>query len=145
VNNMDSAKRKPMGRGLSALFGEQEETVVETVAAPPVPAAPKPVSTFPVDMLAPSPLQPRHHFDEAALDELAASIAEKGVLQPLLIRPDPANPGRYEIIAGERRWRVPPSAHRGPGAPPDRSPGCGGNRPTGREKRPLRPPDRALR
>jgi len=103
---MDSAKRKPMGRGLSALFGEQEETVVETVAAPPVPAAPKPVSTFPVDMLAPSPLQPRHHFDEAALDELAASIAEKGVLQPLLIRPDPANPGRYEIIAGERRWRA---------------------------------------
>jgi ParB family chromosome partitioning protein len=61
---------------------------------------------FPVDLLAPSPLQPRRHFDEGALTELAASIAEKGILQPLLIRPDPAKPGHYEIIAGERRWRA---------------------------------------
>ena len=57
-------------------------------------------------MLAPSPLQPRRHFDAVALDELAVSIAEKGILQPLLIRPDPARPGHFEIIAGERRWRA---------------------------------------
>jgi ParB family chromosome partitioning protein len=93
-----------MGRGLSALFGEQEETVAETPATGA--SAPKPVNTYPVDLLSPSPLQPRRHFDETALDELAASIAEKGVLQPLLLRPDPRRPGHYEIIAGERRWRA---------------------------------------
>lgn len=104
----DAGKRKNLGRGLSALFGEQE---TETPAAAPAPAAPAsapnlPVTRLPLDLLAPSNLQPRRHFDETALNELAASIAEKGVLQPLLVRPDPNNAGRYEIIAGERRWRA---------------------------------------
>jgi ParB family chromosome partitioning protein len=94
---------------LSALFGEQDEPAPAAPAPAPA-AAPvasgKAVAVFPVDVLTPSPLQPRRHFDEGALTELAASIAEKGVLQPLLIRPDPHQPGRYEIIAGERRWRA---------------------------------------
>ncbi len=110
--NAETSKRRHLGRGLSALFGEQEEAdATPTSSAAPIAedssAAPaRGISTFPVDLLHPSPLQPRRHFDEGALTELAASIAEKGVLQPLLIRPDPANAGRFEIIAGERRWRA---------------------------------------
>jgi ParB family chromosome partitioning protein len=99
---MDPKQRKGLGRGLNALFGEQEATEVEVQAA----VAAGKVATFPVDLLAPSPFQPRHHFDEVALDELAKSVSEKGIVQPLLIRPDPKRPGRYEIIAGERRWRA---------------------------------------
>jgi ParB family chromosome partitioning protein len=64
------------------------------------------VATFPIDLLAPSPFQPRQHFNETALDELAKSIAEKGIIQPLLVRPNPKRAGHYEIIAGERRWRA---------------------------------------
>jgi ParB family chromosome partitioning protein len=98
--SVEPIKRKHLGRGLNALFGDQDEG---DAAAP---AAAKGVATYAVDLLAPSPLQPRRHFDDTALAELAESIAEKGVLQPLLIRPDPARAGRYEIIAGERRWRA---------------------------------------
>ena len=102
-------KRKNLGRGLSALFGDQEpEAAAPAPAAPAVveAAASLPVTKLPLDLLAPSALQPRRHFDETALNELAASIAEKGVLQPLLVRPDANRPGHYEIIAGERRWRA---------------------------------------
>ena len=106
--NTDLGKRKNLGRGLSALFGEQEPEVVAATpaASAPIAAAPLPVTHLALDLLAPSSLQPRRHFDETALSELAASISEKGVLQPLLVRPDPQRPGRYEIIAGERRWRA---------------------------------------
>jgi ParB family chromosome partitioning protein len=111
--NAESSKRKHLGRGLSALFGDQEDVPAAVVAATPdessaiaAASGAKGIGTYPVDLLAPSPLQPRRHFDEGALTELAASIAEKGVLQPLLIRPNPAKPGHYEIIAGERRWRA---------------------------------------
>lgn len=102
--NADTPKRKNLGRGLDALFGEQEESspLGEGVAAP----AGATSNRVAIDLLAPSPFQPRRHFDESALSELAASIAEKGVLQPLLVRPDSHKPGHYEIIAGERRWRA---------------------------------------
>ena len=106
----DLGKRKNLGRGLSALFGEQDESEAPAVVAQaPVAIAAAsnlPITKLPLDLLAPSSLQPRRHFDETALDELSASIAEKGVLQPLLVRPDPQHAGRYEIIAGERRWRA---------------------------------------
>ena len=109
----DLGKRKNLGRGLNALFGEQVSDTPAPVAnaapyAAPLGAAsaPLPITRLPLDLLAPSALQPRRHFDETALDELSRSIAEKGVLQPLLVRPDPHNAGRYEIIAGERRWRA---------------------------------------
>jgi ParB family chromosome partitioning protein len=101
--NAETIKRNPLGRGLNALFGEQDET---HDAAPAPTNTPKPANTLPIEALAPSPLQPRKHFDETALNELAASIREKGILQPLLVRADPAVSGRYEIIAGERRWRA---------------------------------------
>ncbi len=104
-------KRKNLGRGLSALFGEQEAesappAAPTAVSTPLVTNSPLPVTKLPLDLLHPSALQPRRHFDETALDELSKSITEKGVLQPLLVRPDPNQPGRYEIIAGERRWRA---------------------------------------
>lgn len=105
--NADSPKR--LGRGLNALFGDQE-AVNEPLPGPtpasvPPPAA-GPITSLPIDLLSPSPYQPRRHFDETALNELAASVREKGVLQPLLVRPDRARAGHYEIIAGERRWRA---------------------------------------
>ncbi len=59
-----------------------------------------------MDMLEPSPFQPRQEMDESALQELADSIAQRGILQPLLVRPTPGRPGHYQIIAGERRWRA---------------------------------------
>lgn len=108
--NADSPKR--LGRGLNALFGDQEpapETPTPAVAAAPAVVAAAvniPVTRLPVDLLAPSPYQPRRHFDETALSELSDSVREKGVVQPLLVRPDRAKPGHYEIIAGERRWRA---------------------------------------
>jgi ParB family transcriptional regulator, chromosome partitioning protein len=63
------------------------------------------VSTLAVADIRPHPTQPRRHFDEAALAELAASIAEQGVLQPILVRPSPDGVG-YQLVAGERRWRA---------------------------------------
>ena len=64
------------------------------------------VRYIPVDRIQPNPAQPRTTFDEAALAELAASINEHGVLQPVLVRPKPDDPHNYQIVAGERRWRA---------------------------------------
>jgi len=93
-----SAKEQPkrLGRGLAALLGD--------AAVSPSPSAG--VQQLPVDMLEPSPFQPRQEMDESALQELADSIAQRGILQPLLVRPTPGRPDHYQIIAGERRWRA---------------------------------------
>jgi ParB family transcriptional regulator, chromosome partitioning protein len=64
------------------------------------------VRYIPVERIQPNPSQPRMTFDEAALAELAASIKEHGVLQPVLVRPKPDDPHIYQIVAGERRWRA---------------------------------------
>ena len=94
------AKPRPgLGRGLSALLGDavREEPVAGDT---PVSAG---IRMLPVSALAPHPGQPRRHFDDAALDELAQSIADRGLLQPIVVRPS----GRgYQIVAGERRWRA---------------------------------------
>ncbi len=87
-----------LGRGLAALLGD-------SAAAPPTPQSPG-VRSLPVEMLEPSPYQPRGAMNPEALDELTASIRERGILQPLLVRSHPSKPGRYQIIAGERRWRA---------------------------------------
>ncbi|MDE0698537.1 MAG: ParB/RepB/Spo0J family partition protein, partial [Boseongicola sp.] len=63
-------------------------------------------TTVGIDRISPNPGQPRRAFAEAALDELAASVREKGIIQPLVLRRDPRDPDRYEIVAGERRWRA---------------------------------------
>jgi len=88
-----------LGRGLSALLGEavREEPVA------PGGTRSAGVQTLPVAEIEPHPEQPRRHFDEAALDELARSIAARGLIQPIVVRPWQ---GRYQIVAGERRWRA---------------------------------------
>ncbi|MBF0393896.1 MAG: ParB/RepB/Spo0J family partition protein [Alphaproteobacteria bacterium] len=93
--------RASLGRGLSALLGDApDEDAVATVEA-----APRSPRSLPVEQLRPGRFQPRRLFDEAAIAELVESVREKGVLQPLLVRPLP-EPDTYEIIAGERRWRA---------------------------------------
>jgi len=93
------AEKKKLGRGLSALLGEQNEDYAKLDRV----RMAKPVA---VELLHPGKYQPRHHVDEAAIDALAQSIKEKGVLQPLLVRRHPNDPSAFEIIAGERRWRA---------------------------------------
>jgi ParB family chromosome partitioning protein len=96
--------RRGLGRGLSALLGENEAT--GDTAAASGGAAPGPAQETPIELLRRNPEQPRRQFGEAELEELAASIREKGVLQPILVRPMPGAPGEYQIVAGERRWRA---------------------------------------
>jgi ParB family chromosome partitioning protein len=91
--------RRGLGRGLSALLGEAEEI---SHAVDPAEG----VREIPIELIHRNPGQPRVHFDEAELGELAESIRDKGVLQPILVRPSTVTPGEYEIVAGERRWRA---------------------------------------
>jgi ParB family chromosome partitioning protein len=62
--------------------------------------------TLPIALLRPNPFQPREHFEPELLDDLANSIREKGILQPIVVRPVPGQPDEYQIVAGERRWRA---------------------------------------
>ena len=100
-----AAKRRPggLGRGLGALMGEvrREEPLVQSAASGPGATGYALIATAEIE---PHPDQPRRHFDEAALDELAASIARRGVIQPVIVRP--LGPGRFQLVAGERRWRA---------------------------------------
>ena len=95
---MNSVPKKRLGRGLAALIGDDvtEESVVEAARG---------LKMVAVADLSPNPHNPRRSFDEAELEELARSISERGVLQPIVARPA-GEPGRYEIVAGERRWRA---------------------------------------
>jgi ParB family chromosome partitioning protein len=88
-----------LGRGLSALFGDD----ATPAAAPQSHENPR---SLPIEQLKPSRFQPRRNFDAENLAALTESVREKGILQPILVRRDPSEPGRYEILAGERRWRA---------------------------------------
>jgi ParB family chromosome partitioning protein len=92
---MTAREKRSLGRGLSALLGE---------GAQPQPA--RSPRQLPVERLEPSPLQPRHRFDQDELESLAESIRANGILQPILVRRHPTKPDRHEIVAGERRWRA---------------------------------------
>jgi len=92
-------KRKNLGRGLSALLGDTAQDYAELDRA----RTTKPV---PVTQLHPCPFQPRRRFNEEQIAELAESIKQKGIIQPLVVRRDTKDPTTYEIIAGERRWRA---------------------------------------
>jgi ParB family chromosome partitioning protein len=86
-----------LGRGLAALLGE---------SSPSTRTPGEGVRTVPLDLLEPGPFQPRGAVDEDGLAELADSIRSRGILQPLLARPHPTAQGRFQIVAGERRWRA---------------------------------------
>ena len=96
-------KQRGLGRGLSALMADVEPT--RTDAAPDQDPT-RALRRVPVEDIYPNPDQPRRGFSQDALEELAASIREKGVIQPLIVRPRPNQSGQYEIVAGERRWRA---------------------------------------
>jgi len=95
-----NAKQSPprLGRGLAALFGEMPARGGDTMNDD--------IRRLPIDLLDPNPFQPRMNFDEDMLRDLAESIRTQGVLQPILVRPHPDVSARYQIIAGERRWRA---------------------------------------
>ena len=97
-----SERQRGLGRGLSALLGEQAGEAVPVDGS----AAPAGVRLVPIEALKPNPDQPRKIFDQAELTELAESIRDKGVLQPILVRSQPGEEGVWQIIAGERRWRA---------------------------------------
>jgi ParB family chromosome partitioning protein len=92
--------RRGLGRGLSALLGEADEGV-EGAASPT-----EGLREIPIELIHRNPDQPRQHFSEAEIEELTTSIRDKGVLQPILVRPSPKSVGEFEIVAGERRWRA---------------------------------------
>lgn len=96
-----SNKNKGLGRGLSALMSDiQPQT--QTADQP----AQKADQSIPVEKIFANPNQPRRTFDPVKLEELSASIKEKGIIQPLIVRPDPNKADAYQIVAGERRWRA---------------------------------------
>lgn len=98
-----------LGRGLNALFDDEEtSTVIEEIEQriQSEPENSRPRQSIGIEKLYPSPFQPRRIFSEDSIMELASSIEQYGVLQPLLVRENPTEPGNYEIIAGERRWRA---------------------------------------
>jgi ParB family chromosome partitioning protein len=100
-------ERKGLGRGLSALLADvapAEEAPRELTGRSAGRAGGQ--SPVPIERIRANPDQPRRAFDEKELQDLAASIREKGVIQPLILRPHPVEPGQYEIVAGERRWRA---------------------------------------
>src|SRR5260370_23952375 len=97
----DRRKRPAVGRGLAALFGDAGGRLMAEPGAP---------RSVPIETIRPSPFQPRRRFAEAELDGLAQSIREKGIVQPLLVRPIEDAVGDsatdFELVAGERRWRA---------------------------------------
>lgn len=112
--------KRGLGRGLSALFDDEEEEVYQGKVAPTANTpqaneddyAPVTANTsrarpeLDIDQLQPGTFQPRMHFEEESLNTLAESIKAHGLLQPILVRALAGQPGKFEIIAGERRWRA---------------------------------------
>ena len=87
---MENRLKKGLGRGLSSLLGDTQKKI-ET-------------NKIPIKDLSRNKFQPRKNFNKESLEELTNSIREQGVIQPIIVRPDKTNDGKYEIIAGERRW-----------------------------------------
>ena len=96
----DIKRRSGLGRGLGALLGDIAQEAPIAGTGPEVASG---VRLLPVDSLSPHPGQPRRHFDSALLDELAGSIAARGLIQPIVVRPHGHG---FQIVAGERRWRA---------------------------------------
>ena len=95
---MSTSKKKGLGRGLKALFGDHKSNSNQESAIKIN------KSKANIGDLTPNKYQPRINFDEAKLEELTNSIKKNGIIQPIAVREDKLDPGRFEIIAGERRW-----------------------------------------
>lgn len=111
---MSTPPRKPnkargLGRGLSALMADIPSAPEESSDGG---ASRRPDLVLPIEKVIPNPQQPRRHFVQEDLDDLANSIRERGVIQPIIVRPSPISEGDYEIVAGERRWRASQIAQR---------------------------------
>ncbi|RLP23768.1 ParB/RepB/Spo0J family partition protein [Mesorhizobium sp. YM1C-6-2] len=100
--NEDHSKKR-LGRGLAALIGDMDRPAARDDRQPAAPAAVAD-GRVPIEFVSPNPKNPRRNFSEADLVDLAQSIREHGIVQPVLVRRRPE--GKYEIIAGERRWRA---------------------------------------
>lgn len=101
----EKKERRGLGRGLSALMADVAiESDAEVPQGKDMPRRGDRVIA--VDRIAPNPDQPRRAFAQEALEELSSSIAAKGIIQPLIVRPDPNDADSYQIVAGERRWRA---------------------------------------
>lgn len=99
----DNKEKRGLGRGLSALMADVDLTQSDSTQATKSSAE----QSMPIERVKPNPDQPRRDFDEAALQELADSISEKGIIQPLIVRSVPGGKSNdYQIVAGERRWRA---------------------------------------
>ena len=111
---MSKRDKRGLGRGLSALMQDIDVGTSPTPNAAPAqdiegsqPAPARRADTkLPIERIRPNPEQPRRNFTPEALEELAASIKEKGIIQPLIVRADPNHDGDYQMVAGERRWRA---------------------------------------
>jgi ParB family chromosome partitioning protein len=101
---MATRKSRGLGRGLSALMADINEPTEVESATPNAPR--RPDMNVPIESVRPNPDQPRRAFTQEALEELSDSITEKGIIQPLIVRPNPTQDGAYQIVAGERRWRA---------------------------------------
>jgi ParB family chromosome partitioning protein len=106
------APNRGLGRGLSSLLGDVGVAAAAGIAVPksdvpaPAPDRLSGLSEIPIEWINTGPWQPRRVFAQDALAELADSIRQKGIVQPILVRPSPDRPTRFELIAGERRWRA---------------------------------------
>ncbi|WP_234052882.1 MULTISPECIES: ParB/RepB/Spo0J family partition protein [unclassified Xanthobacter] len=100
---MADEPRSRLGRGLAALIGEMNDPEPQAVPVAPAPAAPP--RRLPIEQVRANPRNPRRAFLEEGLEDLTASIREKGIIQPIVVRPL-AGLSAYEIVAGERRWRA---------------------------------------
>ena len=98
-----AATTRGLGRGLSTLLGDSGIVAAANQAAP---SDQREYQQVPVEWINVGPWQPRRKFDREQLDELAGSIRQKGIVQPILLRPTPNQPGRFQLVAGERRWRA---------------------------------------
>ncbi len=100
----EQAKQKRLGRGLAVLLGDTEFDPDSQDA--PEPKMPSSAQELPIEFLQPNPYQPRRQFDDVEINELTSSIREKGVLQPIIVRPVADAADSFQIVAGERRWRA---------------------------------------
>lgn len=95
------SKKKNLGRGLSALMADIDVTPSNAGSAPL-----QNETMLPIEKVTANPDQPRRDFDQDDLDDLAASVGSRGIIQPIIVRPSPSIDGEYQIVAGERRWRA---------------------------------------